>query len=128
MNDYYKGKEFEYIEPGAKRFPQPNDLKQVAQPVTLNVPPVERDVEDHATGAPSAVLLARQALHLFELLLAFEALSAFTYVDYLPELPQLGTGTRRVYDLVGETIDEVGVDDYERLVEAVRARLVAAFA
>jgi histidine ammonia-lyase len=103
------------------------DLKQVAQPVTLNVPPVERDVEDHATGAPSAVLLARRALHLLELLLAFEALSAFTYVDYLPELPRLGTGTRRVYELVGETIDDVGVEDYDRLVEAVRSRLLAAF-
>jgi histidine ammonia-lyase len=52
------------------------ELKQLAAPATLDVPPLDMEVEDHATSAPLAVRKTAEALDLLESLLAIEFLLA----------------------------------------------------
>lgn len=40
LNPYYKGKEFEYLVPGATRFPQVDDLGQVAHRLLVTLRPI----------------------------------------------------------------------------------------
>lgn len=51
-------------------------LRHLANPITLNAPPLGQEVEDHATLAPSAVQLAEQSLDVLEQLLSLELVLA----------------------------------------------------
>jgi len=75
-------------------------LKHLAAPVTLEAPPVENDVEDHATLAPLAVMLTRQSLGHLETLLAIEVLLAVDALDHQAARLRLGAGTRVAYAAV----------------------------
>jgi histidine ammonia-lyase len=100
-------------------------LKHLAAPVTLECPPVEADVEDHATLAPLAVMLARQSLHHLETLLAIEALLAVEALDHRPTLPRLGAGTHAAYETVRDATREAGpAAPSPVLVETVRRALM----
>ena len=100
-------------------------LKHLAAPVTLEAPPVENDVEDHATLAPLAVMLARQALGHLETLLAIEALLAVIALDHQATLPQLGAGTRAAYEAVRRALDEARpAGSSPEMVQAVRRTLI----
>lgn len=66
-------------------------LKHLAAPVTLGAPPLDLDIEDHATLAPSAVTMTREALQILETILAIEALLA---VDKIASLPERRLGAR----------------------------------
>lgn len=100
-------------------------LKHAAAPVSLECPPVELDVEDHATLAPLAVMLTRQALVQLETLLAIEALVAVDALDHMSALPRLGAGTRAAYEAVQGAWCEAGTDaPSPAIVEAVRLALV----
>lgn len=52
------------------------ELRQLAAPATLDVPPMERGTEDHATGAPLAVRQLERSLDVLDDVLAVEVLLA----------------------------------------------------
>jgi histidine ammonia-lyase len=102
-----------------------SELKRLAAPVTLDCPPLDLDVEDHATLAPQAVMLARRALLVLETILAIEVLVAIATLDAQPRLPVLGRGTRPVYDAVRATLEPLEPDASTAVVvETVRRRLL----
>jgi histidine ammonia-lyase len=102
-----------------------SELKQLASPVTLDCPPLDLDVEDHATLAPQAVMLARRGLLVLETILAIEVLVAISALDDKPQLPVLGRGTRPVYDAVRTTLEPLEPDaSTASVVETVRRRLL----
>lgn len=84
------------------------ELKHLAAPATLECPPLDFDVEDHATLAPLTVMLTRRALDKLETILAIEALMAANTLAALDALPRLGTGTRAAYDVVRRAQDSAG--------------------
>jgi histidine ammonia-lyase len=103
-----------------------SELKQLAAPVTLHCPPLDLDVEDHATLAPQAVMLARRALMVLEEILAIEVLVAISALEDRPRLPRLGRGTRPVYDVVRATLEPLDANaSAATVVETVRRRLLA---
>ena len=102
-----------------------SELKQLASPVTLDCPPLDLDVEDHATLAPQAVMLARRGLLVLETILAIEVLVAISALEDKPQLPVLGRGTRPVYDAVRTTLEPFEPDaSTAGVVETVRRRLL----
>jgi histidine ammonia-lyase len=102
-----------------------SELKQLAAPVTLNAPPLDLDVEDHATLAPQAVMLSRHALELLELVLAIEVLVATSVLQARPAPPRLGNGTRPVYDAVLATVEPLARSaSSATVVETFRRRLL----
>lgn len=102
-----------------------SELKQLASPVTLDCPPLDLDVEDHATLAPQAVMLARRALFVLETILAIEVLVAISALDDQPQPTRLGRGTRPVYEAVHATLEPLEADaSAATVVETVRRRLL----
>jgi histidine ammonia-lyase len=102
-----------------------SELKQLASPVTLDCPPLDLDVEDHATLAPQAVMLSRRALFVLETILAIEVLVAISALDDQPRVPRLGRGTRPIYDAVRATLEPLEADaSAATVVETVRQRLL----
>jgi len=100
------------------------ELKQLAAPVTLHAPPLDLDVEDHATLAPQAVMLARKSIAALERILAIEALVAIEALDDRSRLPQLGEGTKAVYDELRATLQPLDPGaSAATVVETVRERL-----
>jgi histidine ammonia-lyase len=79
------------------------DLRHLAAPATLDVPPLDQDIEDHATGAPLAVRRADEALDLLAGLLAVELLLAADVVS-VAGIRDLGAGTGAAYRLVREAV------------------------
>ena len=75
------------------------ELKHLAAPVSIHLPPLDLDVEDHGTVAPSVVFTTRRALDLLDTILSCEAQMAIDLMDVLG-LPRLGQGTRKAYDQV----------------------------
>ena len=86
--------------PAAALFPE---LKQLAAPASLDTPPQDLGVEDHATSAPLSVRKTDAALGLLEDLLAVELLMARDLLEMAPTPTVLGTGVVAVL----RTIDEV---------------------
>jgi histidine ammonia-lyase len=84
------------------------ELKHLAAPISLECPPLDLDVEDHATLAPSAVLLTRRSLRRLETVLAIEALLAVEVLDLQKTPPRLGAGTRAAYQALRRLRDELG--------------------
>jgi histidine ammonia-lyase len=102
-----------------------SELKALAAPVTLHCPPLDLDVEDHATLAPQAVMLTRRALLVLEQILAIEVLVAISALDDRPRLPVLGNGTRPVYDMVRATLEPLDANaPAATVVETLRRRLL----
>jgi histidine ammonia-lyase len=102
-----------------------SELKQLAGPVTLHCPPLDLDVEDHATLAPQAVMLARRALVVLELVLAIEVLVAISALEDRPRPPRLGRGTQPAYDMVRATLEPLDASaSAATVVETVRRRLL----
>jgi histidine ammonia-lyase len=97
------------------------ELLQLAAPATLGTPPLDLDVEDHATGAPMAVRRTDQALGALEDLLAIELLMAH---DVLAQAaaPVTGNGTATVLATVTEAIGAA-----EPYADAVHAALRSRF-
>ena len=75
------------------------ELKHLAAPVSIHLPPLDLDVEDHGTVAPSVVFTTRRALHLLDTILTCEAQMAIDLMD-VQGVPRLGRGTRAAYDAV----------------------------
>ena len=49
------------------------ELKHLAAPVSIHLPPLDLDVEDHGTVAPSVIFTTRRALELLDTILSCEA-------------------------------------------------------
>jgi histidine ammonia-lyase len=78
------------------------ELRQLAAPATLDVPPQDLGIEDHATAAPLSVRKADAAVGLLEDLLAVELLLA---ADVLATAPAtLGAGTGAALALVRDAV------------------------
>ena len=87
------------------------ELKQLAAPATLDVPPLDIGVEDHATGAPLSVRKTREALGLLEGILAIELLLARDVLSLMPGPPSLGEGTGQAVRSIERALAEhVGAD------------------
>jgi histidine ammonia-lyase len=84
------------------------ELKQLAAPATLDIPPLDLGVEDHATAAPLTVRKTDAALGLLEDLLAIELLLAHDVVTTAPLKPLLGTGTADAFGMVEEAMSAAG--------------------
>jgi histidine ammonia-lyase len=75
------------------------ELKHLAAPVSIHLPPLDLDVEDHGTVAPSVVFTTRRALHLLDTILTCEAQMAIDLMD-VQGVPKLGRGTGEAYERV----------------------------
>jgi histidine ammonia-lyase len=107
--------------PAAALFPE---LKQLAAPATLDVPPLDLGVEDHGTGAPLSVRKTDTALGLLEDLLAIELLLAHDVLATAPARPVLGAGTAEALRTVEQAI--AAADPYPDAVHrALRDRFPA---
>ncbi len=76
------------------------ELRQLAGPATLDVPPLDLGIEDHATGAPISVRRTDAALGLLEDLLAVELLLASDVLTTAATPAALGAGTAAALDVV----------------------------
>jgi histidine ammonia-lyase len=69
------------------------ELRQLAQPATLDIPPLDLGVEDHATGAPITVRRTDEALDALEEILVVELFLARDALDGAKEPVRHGVGT-----------------------------------
>jgi histidine ammonia-lyase len=108
--------------PAAAVFTQ---LKQLAAPATLDVPPLETGgLEDHGTGAPLSVRKAEEAVGLLADVVAIELMLAHDVLAVMPTRPTLGAGTGAAFEVVQEAVAAVTGDrSPARAHAAVRARL-----
>jgi histidine ammonia-lyase len=74
------------------------ELRQVAEPASLDIPPVDFSVEDHATGAPLSVMRTENALDRLEDILTVELLMARDLI--LAGGVGVGLGTHAVLDFM----------------------------
>jgi histidine ammonia-lyase len=75
------------------------ELKHLAAPVSIHLPPLDLDVEDHGTVAPTVVFTTRRALHLLDTILTCEVQMAIDLME-IQGVPRLGRGTSAAYDAV----------------------------
>jgi histidine ammonia-lyase len=70
-------------------------------------------------------MLARRGLVVLEMVLAIEVLVAISALEDLPRLPQLGSGTRPVYDIVRAALEPLDANaSAATAVETVRRLLL----
>ena len=86
------------------------ELKQLASPSTLDVPPLDIGIEDHATNAPLAVRKTEEALAMLEGLLAIEMLLARDVLGVGGPVPALGAGTGAAVARIEGAIAALGGD------------------
>jgi histidine ammonia-lyase len=101
------------------------ELKQLAAPATLDVPPLDIGVEDHATGAPLAVRKTDDALRLLEGILSIEVLMANDVLATEPGHPSLGVGTAAVAGRAGAAVDALDDRSPAEVRRAVATELFA---
>jgi histidine ammonia-lyase len=87
--------------PAAALFPE---LKQLAAPASLDLPPLDLGVEDHGTSAPLSVRKTEAALGLLGDLLAIELILARDVLAAAPAPPSLGAGTDAALRMVEQAI------------------------
>ena len=80
------------------------ELKQLAAPATLDTPPQDLGIEDHATSAPLSIRKTDAALGMLEDLLAIELLLAHDLLATAPTTLTLGAGTAAALRMVREAI------------------------
>ena len=75
------------------------ELKHLAAPVSIHLPPLDLDIEDHGTVAPSVVFTTRRALQLLDTILTCEVQMAIDLME-VQGVPRLGRGTGAAYERV----------------------------
>lgn len=88
--------------PAAVRYTR---LRQLAQPVTLDVPPLDLSVEDHATNGSEALWVTSQAIEIVTELLTVEALIAFARLFTTPGAGRLGERTEELVNVIANELD-----------------------
>lgn len=81
------------------------DLRQLADPASLDIPPVDFGVEDHATGAPLSVLRTERALDKLDDIVAVELLMSRDLL--LAGEVAVGVGTRAVLEFLGRAAGQI---------------------
>ena len=76
------------------------ELRQLADPASLDIPPVDFSVEDHATGAPLSVMRTEISLDRLDDILTVELLMARDLL--LAGGVTVGVGTRAVLDFLND--------------------------
>jgi histidine ammonia-lyase len=108
---------------GAARY---TDLRALADPATLDVPPLDLGVEDHATNAPVAVFRTDTAFDVLDDLMAIELLSAHETIRRRPDQIRTGAGVRAALAAIDDIRSELGSwPSSEVLHAAVRDALYA---
>lgn len=90
--------------PAAARYTR---LRQIAQPVTLDVPSLDLNIEDHATNAAETLWTLREVVDIVTEILVVEILISFGRLSLEDPDTQLGAGSRRAIDLVGRVLDSL---------------------
>lgn len=80
------------------------ELKQLAAPASLDLPPLELGVEDHGTSAPLSVRKTEAALGLLADLLTIELILARDVLSVVAVAPSLGAGTDAALRMVEQAI------------------------
>jgi histidine ammonia-lyase len=93
--------------PGAALFAE---VKGLAQPATLDIPPLDFGVEDHATGAPLTVRATERALDLAEDVAVVEMLMARGLVVMGDARPSLGKGAAALVESIDAALAELPPD------------------
>jgi histidine ammonia-lyase len=103
-----------------------SELKHLAAPATLHCPPLDYDIEDHATLAPLTVQITRRALRHLETVLVIEMLQAADVLRAMQPCPRLGAGTSAAYDAIGTVLEAASRETSSaEIVEATRRVLTA---
>jgi histidine ammonia-lyase len=115
---------------GAARYAE---LRALAGPVTLDVPPLDLGVEDHATNAPGAVFATDAALDALEDVLAIELLMARATLRFDPDVGRLGAGVAAALDEVDAIVSDEGPQAASEVLhaavrDALRKRIAGAAA
>ena len=97
------------------------ELRHLAAPATLDIPPLDLDVEDHSTAAPTAVARTERALDVLSDILAVELLLASDVLSLGGDPVRLGTGTAAALTAVRAAVAHTG----DQTPAAVHAMLVA---
>jgi histidine ammonia-lyase len=92
--------------PAAARYTR---LRQRAQPVTLDVPPLDLSVEDHATNAAEALWVTEEIVAIVTEILVIEALIAFARLSTSPGGGPLGALTEQLVDVVSREMASLPV-------------------
>jgi histidine ammonia-lyase len=101
------------------------ELRTMVGPATLDVPPLDLGVEDHATNAPLAVRRTDEALDVAEDVLAVELLTAAAIVGSQDEtLARMSPRTRAALDLVGSSLAGLGPNPSAAAVHAATRTLL----
>jgi histidine ammonia-lyase len=104
--------------PAAARYTR---LRQLANPVSLDVPTLDLGVEDHAPNTAVAMSASEEAVAIVEELLVTELLIAMVLLG--PDAAQgVGAGTAQVLGIVGEELERLPAG---ALPDAVHARVAA---
>jgi histidine ammonia-lyase len=84
------------------------ELRHLAAPATLDVPPLDMGIEDHSTGAPLSVEHTDRSLSLLEELQSIEALLAADVLGLVRPTPTLGGGASRIMSVMRSALDALG--------------------
>jgi len=87
-----------------------SELKQLAAPATLDAPPLDIGIEDHATSAPLTARKTGEALDLLEEILSIEVLMASDVLGGEQPAPMLGERTSTVIERARQTIGALEED------------------
>jgi histidine ammonia-lyase len=104
------------------------ELKQLAAPATLDIPPLDIGVEDHATAAPLTVQKADRSLDLLELILAAELMMARDLLKGLGAADTVGVGAGAALNAIEHAYRELtpassAADAHDAVVAAFRRGL-----
>jgi histidine ammonia-lyase len=94
------------------------ELKQLAAPATLDVPPLDIGIEDHATGAPLSVRKSDAAVALLEDIISVEMLLANDVLSVTDPNVTLGAGTGALLGRVRAAIASSSEDRSPAVVHA----------
>ena len=105
------------------------ELRQLANPATLDVPPLDRAIEDHSTGATISVRHTDAALEQLDAIIAVELLLARDLMAMAGSERRLGAGTAAVLESVtsvlrSTTEETSAVDVHAAVVTAMRGDLL----
>ena len=98
-------------------------LRALADPVTLDISPLDLGVEDHSTNAPEAVRLTDEALDLLEQILVVELLMSRAALAVEGGTPRVGDGTGIALDWLAEVLGALPEAMPDELVGALHLRL-----
>ncbi|HEX6221525.1 MAG TPA: aromatic amino acid ammonia-lyase, partial [Acidimicrobiia bacterium] len=99
-------------------------LRQLAQPVTLDVPALDLSVEDHATNASEALWVTNEIVEIVTEILTVETLIAYAKLFTSGSREPLGARTGIFVDHVGDQLEKLPVgtlpdETHDRVAEAI---------